>query len=351
MAGIAAAVVVAAVLAVALTRGGGDGGQDEVFLQAAGSAGPDPFTESSADEDAPSPSPPPPPASPEEDDGRVTRTVDGSEPGVYGGTRNVSSCDVEQQIRFLTDQPDKNRAFASVLDIQPDAVPDYLRSLTPVQLRADTRVTNHGYRDGRATSYQSVLQTGTAVLVDDRGVPRVRCACGNPLTPPQALKSSAQRRGEAWPAYSPSKTVAVTPSTTVVNVFILIDFENDEWFAREKGDTGDKDKPTTPPSPSPSPDASPTGSPSACPSPYESVTPSPGEVCPSPTESPASPSPTESPTESPGTESPGTESPGGPTEDGGPVDGTDTYGPAGTSPGGTVDTASASYVLSASPSA
>ncbi|WP_240134614.1 DUF6777 domain-containing protein [Streptomyces sp. MUM 178J] len=329
VAGIAAAVVVAAVLAVVLSGGGGDA-EDEVFLQAAGSTGPDPFTESST-EASPSAPPPPSPASPEEDDGQVTRTVDGSEPGLYGGTRNVPSCDVEQQIRYLTDQPDKNQAFASVLDIQPDAVPDYLRSLTPVQLRADTRVTNHGYKDGEATSYQAVLQAGTAVLVDDRGVPRVRCACGNPLTPPQALQGSVQRRGDSWPGYSPSNTVAVTPSTTVVNVFILFDFENGEWFARDKGDTGEKDRPTTPPSPDESP--SPTDSPTS----------------PTPTESPTG-SPTETPaTETPGTETPATETPVEPTEDVGPTDGTGTYGPPAASPDGAARTSAASYGLPVSP--
>ena len=58
--------------------------------------------------------------------------------------------------------------------------PGYLRGLTSVVLRADTQVTNHGFRDARVTGFQSVLQAGTAVLVDNRGVPRVRCACGSP---------------------------------------------------------------------------------------------------------------------------------------------------------------------------
>ncbi|MGH3907098.1 MAG: DUF6777 domain-containing protein, partial [Pseudonocardiaceae bacterium] len=42
----------------------------------------------------------------------------------------------------------------------------------------DTRVTNHGYRDGKATDRQAVLQAGTAVLVDEKGRPRVKCGCG-----------------------------------------------------------------------------------------------------------------------------------------------------------------------------
>ena len=41
-------------------------------------------------------------------------------------------------------------------------------------LRADTAVTNHGFRDGQATELHSVLQAGTAVLVDDQGQPVAR---------------------------------------------------------------------------------------------------------------------------------------------------------------------------------
>ncbi|GHF01088.1 hypothetical protein GCM10018785_74850 [Streptomyces longispororuber] len=78
-------------------------------------------------------------------------------------------------------------------------MPAYLRGLTPVVPRADTRVTGHGCRDGRATGHQAVLQARTAVLVDDRGLPRVRCACGNPLLPPDTTtppRPAAPRAGE-----------------------------------------------------------------------------------------------------------------------------------------------------------
>lgn len=125
-------------------------------------------------------------------------------------------------------------------------MPAYLRSLTPVQLRMDTRVTNHGYRDGAATSYQAVLQSGTAVLVDDRGVPRVRCACGNPLTPPVALRTMPRQTGDSWPSYRPSNVVVVTPATTVINIFVVYDPERGDWFARHRGDTGEKDRKTDP---------------------------------------------------------------------------------------------------------
>ncbi|MET9538826.1 DUF6777 domain-containing protein [Streptomyces sp. NPDC006553] len=302
------------------TTGSGGG---EVFLQNAAATGPDPFTKSTARTGTASASPaslPPRTAS-------ATPEVSGSTPGLYGGTQSVASCDVEQQVRYLSGEPPKNAAFASTLGIQANQVPGYLRSLTPLQLRADTRVTNHGYKNGAATTYQSVLQAGTAVLVDNRGVPRVRCACGNPLTPPVAQKSP-KTTGTPWQGYNSGQVVVVAPSVTVVNVFVVYDPEDDSWFARQHGDHGKNDKPTTPPPPpptkspstsaSPSPSTSTSTSPSISPStpvpcvtvtgdetptPTGGVTPSP---CPStltPSESTSSP-PTSPPVTSPSTDTP-----------------------------------------------
>ncbi|MGW7070836.1 DUF6777 domain-containing protein [Streptomyces sp. NPDC054855] len=257
VAAISLVLVAAVVLTVVLTRPDGNsesGG--EVALQPAGKQGPDPFTESTARGDSTPPSPSALPSS--SASANVTRGVDGGAPGLYGGTRKVGSCDVEKQVDALKKDPAKNKAFASVLDLDASAVPAYLRALTPVQLRMDTRVTNHGYRDGAPTAYQAVLQAGTAVLVDDRGVPRVRCACGNPLLPPVAQKSTPKPKGDAWPGYRSSDVVVVAPATQVVNEFVMYDPKSGDWFERDKGDTGTGDTRTEPPvnQPSPSPSSS-----------------------------------------------------------------------------------------------
>ncbi|OKJ62745.1 hypothetical protein AMK29_21905 [Streptomyces sp. CB02261] len=309
----------AAALAVVLTNrpdgGGGTGasGGGEVFLQSAAAAGPDPFTQSTARTGGASASPAslPPPAS-----SATTREMSGSTPGLYGGTRSVASCDVERQVRYLSAEPAKNTAFASVAGVAPNEVPAYLRSLTPLQLRADTRVTNHGFRDGAVTTYQAVLQTGTAVLVDNRGLPRVRCACGNPLTDPVPQKEP-RTRGTPWQGFSTSRIVVVEPSVKVVNVFVVHDPESDKWFARKHGDTGRQDKPTPPPPPptarpstsaSTSPSTSASSSPSASPSTSTSSPPtSPSDTSPSTKTSPPDSSPTtetSEPESSPATESP-----------------------------------------------
>ncbi|MFF9164958.1 DUF6777 domain-containing protein [Streptomyces longwoodensis] len=288
------AVVVAAVaVALVLGRsGGGSGSGGEVFLQAAGKTGPDPFTESTAEDNSAPPVSVPPTAATAPTN--QVRGVDGGSAGLYGGTRHLSACDVEKQIRSLGADATKNEAFASVAGVTPSGVPAYLRGLTPVQLRMDTRVTNHGYRDGAATGYQAVLQAGTAVLVDARGLPRVRCACGNPLTPPVPQSTTPRPTGDSWPSYSPANVVVVTPAPRAVDVFVLYDPEHHGWIARPRGDTGRHDRPAPPPThPSPpvsvSPSGESSGPSSSSTSPSTSGSTSPGASSSSPSSKPPAP--------------------------------------------------------------
>ncbi|MGW4081584.1 DUF6777 domain-containing protein [Streptomyces sp. NPDC004822] len=266
IAALTAVVVAAVVVAVVLSRG--DGGSNntaadgEVFLTAADKKGPDPFTESTAKDSTTKRATPS--GATESAPSNAVRAVDGGTDGLYGGTRDVASCDVEKQIRFFRDDPAKNKAFASVAHVEPSGVPAYLRSLTPVQLRLDTRVTNHGFQDGAATSYQAVLQAGTAVLVDDKGVPRVRCACGNPLTPPVQQKGTVRHTGDSWPGFRSSEVVVVMPAKQPVDEFVIYDDEHDEWIAREPGDDVHRDKKTHRPA-KPSPSVSDSSSPSTSP--------------------------------------------------------------------------------------
>ena len=82
-------------------------------------------------------------------------------------------------------------------------------------------MTNHGFANGQATELQSVLQAGTAVLVDQFGVPRVRCYCGNPLLPPRLTVT--KYRGPTWPGYNPNTLVVIEKSTTVITEFTAVD--------------------------------------------------------------------------------------------------------------------------------
>lgn len=178
-------------------------------------------------------------------------------PGLYGGTERVGSCDVERQIYDLTADRSKASAFARVAGVSPASVPDYLRALAPVVLRADIRVTDHGYRGGRARGFQSVLQAGTAVLVDRRGVPRVRCAGGNPLTPPGAMRSGAVLGGRPWPGYRRDQVVVVTPSERVLTNLTISDLVDRSWIERGIGHDCRLDHAVTAPAP-PTPPATPS---------------------------------------------------------------------------------------------
>ncbi|MFC7309663.1 DUF6777 domain-containing protein [Streptomyces monticola] len=309
----ATALAISAALLVAGCSGSGDksstasGSDQELFLQPVAAAGPDPFTESTANSDAASPpvtrTPQPSPSgtSPSATQQGI-RSISGATPGLYGGTQNVASCNVEKQIDFLTGEQAKARAFAQAAGIKQDTIPGYLRGLTPVQLRGDTRVTNHGYRNGQPTNFQSVLQSGTAVLVDGRGMPRVRCACGNPLTPPAALKGNPSHQGKAWNGYHPTKVVVVTPAPTVINNITIINITNNTWIERPIGDDGNKDKVVpkpkpTPPSPPPT-DPTPTDE-------TTDPTDEPSDETTDPTDDPTDETtdPTDEPTDEPSTES------------------------------------------------
>jgi hypothetical protein len=169
-------------LALAATAcGSGEGGNTEVTVPASPAAdhqpvireeplepGDDPFTvslvRSSAGPD-------------------TTEDAAATGPGLYGGT-GENTCDRDLLVASLAAQPARAGAWADAAGVDLAAIETYIGDLRPVVLVEDTRVTNHGYRDGRARPFQSLLAAGTAVLVDADGTPRTRCACGNPLAEP-----------------------------------------------------------------------------------------------------------------------------------------------------------------------
>jgi hypothetical protein len=173
-------------------------------------------------------------------------STSGATPGLYGGTLNNSECNKEQLVTFLEQNPDKAKAWAAIQQIEPSQIRDYVAKLTPAILSADTRVTNHGFANGQATPHQSVLQAGTAVLVDAFGAPRARCYCGNPLVPAVAQAEAASFTGPSWPAFDPGNLVAVTPSPTPLTVLQLRDTTRDAGISRPVGSDGSKDTSTPP---------------------------------------------------------------------------------------------------------
>ncbi|MEU3954010.1 DUF6777 domain-containing protein [Streptomyces achromogenes] len=284
--------VTACVLSVALLVAGCAGAGvkqtrvgDLVFLQGAGERGPGPFTDSAATGPVASESPRIATTSSAGELAaplRAARTVSGATPGLYRGTPRVARCDVERHIRYLAAEPARADAFAGVVGVRRAELPAYLRGLTPVVLGADTRVTNHAYQGRRADDYQAVLQAGTAVLVDDRGLPRVRCACGNPLAPPAPTRGGASARGTPWPGYRPNRVIVVSPAPRAVTSLTLVDAGHRTWTERRVGHDVRRDRVVPPPAmtttgPSVTTSPSSTSSPSSItnPSPTTRATPSP----------------------------------------------------------------------------
>ncbi|MFC5665164.1 DUF6777 domain-containing protein [Kitasatospora misakiensis] len=242
----AATAVLAVVATVLIVNNSSSGKHDdtvptanEVALQSPQDPGPAPFTPSVQTEAVQAPAPTSAAAKPTATQtGGATATtglhnVDGTSAGVYGGTMNKSSCDVQRLIS-ITSTGDTGRAWASAQGIEQSAVPGYLRSLTSAYLRVDTRVTNHSYKGGAAVAYQSVLQAGTAVLVDSQGVPRVRCGCGNPLKSP-TLVADAKYVGKPWTGFQPTTLIIVVAAPRPVTEIVLVNIVTGGWFARVTG--------------------------------------------------------------------------------------------------------------------
>lgn len=205
--------------------------EGEIFLDPAAAQGQDAFSaEPLADAPDPEIAQPatetPPTAS-----GTVTTTAsNGGKAGLYGGSLNSAICNTGKMLTFLQSNPDKASAWVQALNADPNLrwsggqlttadIPAYIGGLTPIVLVSDTRVTNHGYKNGSPTTFQSVLQRGSGIFVDAYGVPRVRCYCGNPLLAPKASSGTPKYTGKSWPGFVPGQSDVISPSSTPLTSF------------------------------------------------------------------------------------------------------------------------------------
>jgi hypothetical protein len=242
----------------------------EVFLEPADSVGDSPFAPTGFTTAQPDPTHPgsdplgPPPAAPAPPpEGQAApvsmRTANGDLPGLYGGTLDTTTCDAELMMHFLDQHPNKAKAWAGVHRIQPQQIRAYVTELTPVLLRTDTRLTDHGYIEvAQALPRQAVLQAGTAVMVDKYGSPRVRCISGSPLTDPVAATAPVAPRarpagnvavqpaavlaqprviyvGPRWPRFDPTTFVVIRRVLNALRYFFLWDFRRGVFLARQIG--------------------------------------------------------------------------------------------------------------------
>lgn len=200
-----------------------DGTYQEIFLEPAEEVGVDPFL----DDVQLGPIP-------DQDQLDGSRTADiGDEAGgiaslqgdtanLFAGDPNRDACDKDQLIAALSEDAALGRAWGSVHGLSPPEIVGFIENLTPVFLTNDTRVTNHGYRSGDFVARNATLQAGTAVLIDARGVPRVRCVCGNPLVEPTPVAEAATV-GEPWAGYDQGDVTVIVPAAAAFDEITLID--------------------------------------------------------------------------------------------------------------------------------
>ena len=104
-------------------------------------------------------------------------------------------------------------------------IPAFVAGLTPVLLRADTAVTAFGYDEPSFFSYPAVLQAGTAVLINGRGEPTVKCYNGNPLAsraqPAPTVARTVSYVGPRWTTFRTTSVTVIRPSTTINKTFCV----------------------------------------------------------------------------------------------------------------------------------
>ncbi len=190
------AMVAVGLLTALVIRQQNDQANGQVYLEAGGSVGVNPFV---------------PPV--------VPRKAANGVPG--RGVDDRKTGDPETLISYLAAHPQAAAAWVKALNSDPSLswsggrrvdvqqIPAYLHELTPRSIDADLRVTDYQFFNGAAIAIQSILESGTIVLVDAKGVSRVRCASGNPLAPMIPLRMRPSYRGTPWSGFQPQRVIVI----------------------------------------------------------------------------------------------------------------------------------------------
>lgn len=185
-------------------------GSSTVRLEAVDEPGPAPYTASvGTDRDG---------VVPPADPGGERR---GDSPGLYG--RADGACDPDALAVALR-AAGRDTVWARAQGRADGDAAAVLAALTPLVLRVDVLVDEHGWVGSADRTHRAVLQAGSAVLVDDRGVPRVRCTGGNPLAPPAAALGD-DVTGTPWRWFAASTVATVTPADRPLAGFAVVDLE------------------------------------------------------------------------------------------------------------------------------
>ena len=148
--------------------------------------------------------------------------VEGSSEGVYAGDPGQPDCQVGELGTALTAAGGATGAWAAALGIAPNQVNSYLATLTPVLLGSDSWFTVSDLTAGAAVSTSAVLQSGTPVLIDASGTPRVRCADAAPLAAAAAVPFAGQLvTGMPWAGYDSASVIAIRPAAPMTRVSLI----------------------------------------------------------------------------------------------------------------------------------
>lgn len=203
-------------------------GASEVQLESVSSAGSSPFMPP-VGEDQSGVTPPP----------GSSGEFSGGTDGLFADNGGGPSCDAQSLVSNLQADDSKAQAWAEVLGTRSEQIPQFVENLQPVLLRSDTSVTSHGYANGKYTAYPAVLQAGTAVFINDRGEPTVKCFNGNPLTKSE-VNPQDRYTGSAWEHFQAGAVTSIQPHPTVIQNPQLADIGGS---SSSGGQTGTKPKP------------------------------------------------------------------------------------------------------------
>ncbi|OFW65894.1 MAG: hypothetical protein A2Z12_07880 [Actinobacteria bacterium RBG_16_68_21] len=162
----------------------------------------------------------------------------GTTAGVYGATPSGEVCDVGALAAQLEADPRVAEAWVVILGVDPTAIGDYLDGLTAVILLRDTVVTDHFLDGSRILARSAILERGTAVLVDQRGVPLVRCLSGSPLRAAPPIPPGVTVEGAPWAGFSLELAETLPAASRATSRFVLMDLVTGQAVHRAPGVTG-----------------------------------------------------------------------------------------------------------------
>ncbi|MFI0816842.1 DUF6777 domain-containing protein [Streptomyces sp. NPDC021098] len=164
------------------------------------------------------------------------RAFQGDTPGLYAGVPGRQPCDRRELIRDLSASPKKAAAWSKVQHIRPERIRAYVHRLSGVVLRSDTYARTYGYQ-GRVKPAATVLQAGTAVFVDKRGLPVVKCASGNPIRAAAPAKGAELTfTGPQWSGFSRNAVTVIRPAPDAVKRITVVTVGKSELFRRVIGE-------------------------------------------------------------------------------------------------------------------